>query len=297
MTLSWFRSLIVEWLSRVRHAWLWIVLEVAGVALLIAAGMMWTRIPEKHWWQVLLTLLVPLLLAAAFVVLQAGTFRGFLRPATDASEQSRPRVSLYWGAATLVIWLAIGWVLWAVLDKFDDHTFNWALYLNSKAGPQARVHWASYEHLNRDLEWAGWTLRWVIVPGLLMPFAASAAWGLRRLPWLRVLRLYVTWHWWPAVLALALVGEAWPQTWFEGEPHGSVQSQVMRVIWKLAAAYLLAMVCWVKFVGWTAMQLDEPRGGDDGGEPEPSIAGPRGEKHATVKLSLPDANEGVGGNA
>ena len=91
------------------------------------------------------------------------------------------RVSLAWGAGTLVLWIVIGWVLWVLLDKFDDSTFDWAMYLNSKLGEHARVHWASYEHLNRDLNWLEWTLRWVIVPGLLMPLASSAAWGLRRL--------------------------------------------------------------------------------------------------------------------
>lgn len=294
MNFSWFRSLIVEWLARVRRAWVWIVLQLAGVALLIGLGMAWTRIPEKHWWQVLLTLVVPLVMAAAFLVLQAGTFRGFLRPAAE----NRPLVGLAWGAATLMIWIAIGWALWSLLDMFDDNTWSWATYLNSKAGAYAREHWASDAHLHRDLEWAGWTLRWVVVPGLLMPLASSAAWGLRRLPWRRVLRLYITWHWWPAVLALALVGEAWPQTWFSAEPHGSVQSQVVRVIWKLAAAYLLAMVCWVRFVGWTAMLLDPPPRGD-GGEaaPEPAIGGRAGEKRAEIKLPLPDAGEGVGGNA
>ena len=281
MNFSWFRTLIVEWLSRVRRAWVWIVLELVGVALLIALGILWTRIPEKHWWQVLSTLVVPVLIAAAFVVLQAGTFRGFLRPA----GQDRPRVGLAWGAATLVIWIAIGWLLWGLLDKFDDHVFNWAAYLMSKASESARVGWASYEHLIRDLNWVGWTLRWVIVPGLLMPLAATAAWEFRRLPWRRVLRLYITWHWWPAVLALALVGEAWPQTWFSAEPHGSVHSQVMRAIFKLVAAYLLAMVCWVRFVGWTAMLLDPaPRGGNDGGEPapEPAMRGPLGGTRVAV---------------
>ncbi len=294
-----FGAMIMDWMQRVRRAWVWIVLQFAGLAMLIALGLLWTRIPEKHVWQVLLTLLVPLILVAAFLVLQAGTFRSFLHPARAGGS---PRIALGCGAATLLIWIAVGWALWALLDRFDDHTWSWAIYLSSKAGQQDRVHWASYGHLNRYLGWAGWTLRWVIVPGLLMPLASSAAWGLRHLPWRRVLRLFIDWRWWPGVLFSALVGEAWPQTWFDTEPHGTVHQQVMRVILKVAAAYLLATWCWVRLLGWSATLLDDAPpadGTDDGGEPvpEPALVGPLGGKHASVRLPLPDADEGVGGNA
>ena len=301
MIFSLFRTWAVDWLSRVRRAWMWIMLEIVGVALLIALGLLWTRIPEKNAGQVLLTILLPAVVIAGFVMLQAGTFRAFLRPGSRGDDGDRTRISLGWGAATLVIWIALGWVLWALLDRFDDHVWSWAAYLHSRYGANARAHWASFEHLSRDLNWAGWTLRWVIVPGLLIPLGCSAAWGLRRLPWRRVLRLFIDWRWWPAVLACALVGEAWPQTWFEGPPHGTVHEQITRVIFKLAAAYLLAMVCWVKLLGWVAMLLDGgPRGGEnDGGEPvaEPAIVSGLGRRHAAAKLPLPDTDEGISGNA
>ncbi len=284
------RGLMADWLVRVKRAWLWILLQFVGVALLIALGLLWTRIPERSFWQVGLTLLVPLLLAAGFVGLQAGTFRGFLHPAPPAATR---RIALAWGAATLVIWFAAGWILWSMLDKFDDRIWSWSQYLTSKAGPYARAHWASFEHLSRDLHWAAWTLRWVVVPGLLIPLAASAAWGLRRLPWFRVLRLYIDWRWWPAVLASALIGEAWPSTWFEAEPHGSVHQQVTRVILKLVAAYLLAMICWVRLLGWAARLLDDTpplTESNAGAEPAPGqLAGER--------LPLPDTNPGASGDA
>src|SRR5579864_2160201 len=122
-----FGAMIRDWLGRVRRAWMWIVLQFAGLAVLIALGLLWTRIPEKHVWQVLLTLLVPLILMAALVCLQAGTFRGFLRP--EQPDGAR-RIALGWGAATLAIWIAVGWAIWALLDKFDDNIIDWADYLN-----------------------------------------------------------------------------------------------------------------------------------------------------------------------
>lgn len=292
-------DLIADWWVRIRRAWLWIVLQFVGVALLITLGLLWTRIPERHLWQVGLTLSIPLLVAAGFVGLQAGTFRGFLHSAAPAETR---RIALASGAATLAIWITLGWIFWALLDRFDDSIWSWSEYFTSKAGPYARTHWASFEHLSRDLHWMAWTLRWVIIPGLLIPLSASAAWGLRRLPWLRVLQLFINWRWWPAVLACAFVGEAWPSTWFEAAPHGTVHEQVTHVILKLFAAYLLAMVCWVKLLGWAAMLLDDaPRPKEDDGDgepvPEPIIVSPPDEMQAGSRLPLPNGGESAGGNA
>ena len=58
---------------RLRRSWIWVVLQFVLTLVLIVASYGWTRIGEKNWWQVLLTLLVPLLLALSLLELQAGT--------------------------------------------------------------------------------------------------------------------------------------------------------------------------------------------------------------------------------
>ena len=260
--------LIRDGIARLKHAWLWMVAQFIGLALLIALGILWTRIPEKYIWQVALTFLVPAAIIFAFLILQAGTLRAWLRPETaitteapsgleDDDERQPQRVRLIWGALTLLVWIAVGWVLWALLDRADDQTYQWAGYLNSKFWPQARATWGSFEHLNRDLEWALWALRWIVVPGLLIPLGCcSAARGLLRLPWRRALPVWGNWTWWPVVIAWALIGEAWPQTWFNADPHGTVHEQVWRVVLKLVGAYLLAVMGWNKVLGWSAMLVD-----------------------------------------
>ncbi|HTX76464.1 MAG TPA: hypothetical protein VMD29_09685 [Terracidiphilus sp.] len=267
-------GLIRDGWGRFRRAWGWVLAEYVGVAALIALGLLWTRVPEKHGWQVALTFALPVVVAAAFLWLQAGLVRGFLQPAVAVEEAEQEYgdedakwVPIAWGAATLLVWVAIGWALWLLLDKFDDYIYGWAGYLNSKFDPHSRARWASYASLSRDLQWAEWALRWVIVPGLLIPLGVcSAAWGLLRLHWRRALAVWGSWKWWPVVAAWALLGEWWPQTWFTAEPHGAVRAQIWRVGLKLAAAYLLAITGWVKVLGWGAMlvnprprsRMDEP---------------------------------------
>ena len=258
--------------ERLRRAWVWVLGEYVGIAALIAIGLVWTRIPEKNGWQVALTLAVPVLIAAGFLWLQAGLVRGLLPAAMpaevkDDEEDADSRwVPIAWGAATLLLWIAIGWALWVLLDLFDSRVSQWASYLNSKFDPHARTHWASYAHLSRDLYWAEWASRWAVVPGLLVPLGVcSAAWGLLRLPWRRAVALWVSWKWWPVVIAWALIGEAWPQRWFASDPYGTVRAQVWRVGLKLAAAYLLAVTGWVKVLGWGAMRVNPPpRASKDG---------------------------------
>ena len=71
-------SLMADGSKRFARARMWVVLQFAGLALLIAFGLLWTRIPEKQAGQVLLTFVLPLLIAAAFLWLQAGTMRSML---------------------------------------------------------------------------------------------------------------------------------------------------------------------------------------------------------------------------
>ena len=266
-------DLIRDGIARLGRAWGWFVAQFFGLALLIALGLLWTRVPEKYGWQVALTLVLPAVILLGFLVLQAGTLRAWLRPepiATtdnlDEDDEREPRrVWLMWGALTLVTWIALGWAAWIGLDRVDSHTFQWAAYLNSKFGPHARATWASFDHLNRDLEWALWTVRSIVVPGLLIPLGCcSAAWGLLRMPWRRGLHVWGKWNWWPVVAIWALIAVAWPQTWFAGLPHGTVHAQIWHVLLKIAAAYLLAVTGWNKVLAWSAMLVD-PRPQDAAG--------------------------------
>lgn len=256
------RSLLGSGTRRLFRAWPWALLQLAGVPLLIACGIIWTRIPEAHAYQVAITLLLPVVIAAAFLALQAATVRALLRPraaeAEDVSPQRSHRaVSLAWGAATLLLWIVIGWLLWILLDRFDAHIYDWAGYLNSRFGAGARASRFTFTHLLTWLGYAAWLLRWVVVPGLLIPLSCSALFGLRHAPWPRIARVWTSWRWWPAVLALGLLGEVWPQTFFDAQPTGTVRAQVWRVSLKLAATIVLAIVCWLVALDWCATLIAE----------------------------------------
>jgi len=238
-------SVFTDLFRRLGRARVWVALQFGLTLVLILAGLAWTRLLDKHWWQVALSLLVPLVLAISALELQAGTVR---RLADDDGK----RVKLVWGAVTLVVWVAVVWVTWAALDWCDDRIWQWASYLNSKASADGRSRLFTFEHIQSWLTGLEWVLRWIVVPAKVIPYAAaSAQWGLR-IPWLRVLRLLWNWRWWAGAALAALVAVVLPENFFAGEPRGTVTAQVWAVGMKLAVTYLLAVASWVTLLGWWA---------------------------------------------
>lgn len=238
-----------EMLKRLVSAWGWVVGQFGGVLLLVLLGLAWTRLPDKHGWQVALTLIVPLLLVLSMIELQAATMRAL------ANDDGR-RVKMLWSALTLLVWATVFWAAWAVLDWCDGRVPEWAGYLNSRFSAHARARVFTYAHLVQWMTYAEWTLRWVVVPGKLIACAvASAQWGWR-MPWRKLIRVLLNWRWWLAVVVAALAGVVLPGHFFNGLPSGTVSHQVWAVLFKLAAAYVLGVGCWILLLAWAAVQLD-----------------------------------------
>jgi hypothetical protein len=264
--------------SRLRRSVAWIAAQFWAMLVLLLAGIAWTRLPDKHVWQVLLSLLLPLVLAAAALWLQAGTMRKLM-------GEEEQRTELVHGALTVLAWAAVIWVAWIILDWCDDQIPEWAGYLNSHASAHARARLFTYEHIQQWLTILVWIWRWVIVPGKVIPHAvASAQWGWR-IPWRKLMRLLLNWRWWPAVIVAALVGVALPGHFFSGLPHGTVSHQVWTVIFKLAGAYLLAVICWVLVVAWATVLIGQSMGNAE---------------HSRCELTrspLPETGQNIGRNA
>ena len=241
MSTSYFKSTY----GRLRLAWRWVAAQYVVTLLLILLGLAWTRLPDKHIWQVALTLLLPILLVISVLELQAGTMRSL------AADDGK-RVKLVWGAITLLVWIAIACAFWALLDWCDDQIPQWAGYLNSESSSQARARFFTYDHIQRWLTILEWILRWIVLPAKVIPYAAvTSQWGWR-IPWRRVLRILWNWRWWPAVVLASLLAVWLAAKSFTETPHGSVTAQVWCVGLKLASAYLLAVTSWILLLAWQA---------------------------------------------
>ena len=240
---------------RLRVSWGWLAAQFWATLLLVLAGLAWTRLPDKHVWQVLLSLVVPLLLAAGFFVLEAGTMRRLF-------DQNDRRARFWIGALTLVAWALVWWAAWAVLNWCGDQTSVWAGYLNSKAPARLRAKLLTYDHIESWLTILVWIWRWIVLPGKIVPHAiASAQWGWK-LPWRRLWRLLLNWRWWPVPIVAALLGVALPAHFFAGLPQGTVSHQVWAVVLKVGGSYLLILLSWVALLAWAAVLVNR--------QPEPA---------------------------
>jgi hypothetical protein len=261
-------------LGRLARARVWVALQFGLTLVLFLIGVAWTRLPDKHWWQVGLTLLIPLLLILSLLELEAGTMR-------KLADDDGKRVKLVWGAATLLVWVAVVWGCWWVLDKCDDHIWQWAAYLNSKAPAHWRARAFTYEHIALVLRWIEWVLRWIAIPAKVIAWAgATAQWGWR-VPLRRILRVLWNWQWWLVVTVAALLAVRWTGHWFDAEPKGTVSAQEWSVGLKLAGAYVLGVGAWMVVLGWWAVLFGGERSGGDAergdGEalvPVPVLSGP-----------------------
>jgi hypothetical protein len=282
-------SYIQDFFLRLRRSRWWIAIQFVGTPLLLVAGLAWTQIPDRHWWQVALTLAIPLVLVISILEVEAGTMRAL-------ADDDGMRVKLVWGACTVLVWAGLFWACWAALDWCDDQIPAWAGYLDSKASASERATTLTYAHIAHWLSVIEWILRWIIVPGKIIPYSVvSAQWGWR-IPFRRVFRLLLGWRWWPAVVAAALVGVSLPAHFFSTIPHGTVSAQVSAVAWKLVATYVLVIGGWVLLLAWAAVLLDRiasdaEEDGDALGEPVIVGSGPLGED--AVRLPPPEEGESV----
>lgn len=282
-----------EALRRIGGASSWVAAQFWATFLLLLTGVSWTRLPDKYTWQVLLSLLIPLVLLALVLLLEAGTMRKLL-------NREERRISLAMGALTLLVWIAIAWLAWWLLDWCNDQIPAWAGYLNSRASAGARANLFTYEHIVSWLTLLEWILRWIVIPAKIIPTAmATAQWGWR-LPWRRLIRLLLNWRWWLAVVIASLLGVVLPDHFFSGIPYGTVMHQVWAVIFKLAGAYLLPVACWTLLLAWVAVLMDrnapnDKQPGDESGVPVPGQSGPF--RDDGVHLPLPEVGSDASGKA
>ena len=239
-------STLKSFFHRIQRARVWIVLQFVLTLVLLLIGLAWTRIPDKHVWQVVLELLIPVLLAIGFLELQAGTMR-------KLADDDGHRVKLVWGAVTLLLWIAVALLTWRALDWCDDQIPQWSDYIHSLLPKGLRASLLTWAHIQTVLFTIEWILRWIVVPAKVIPYAAASSQTGLRLPWRRIIfGMLWDWRWWAGITVAALVAILPPSHLFNGLPTGSVAAQEWHVILKLVAVYLLVIGSWVLLLAWQA---------------------------------------------
>jgi hypothetical protein len=158
----------------IRHRALWCV-QFFGNALLAVLFAVWLLIPVANDWNIFLNAFVAIVIVVAGLTLHGGTLNYFRD--YDRSDTATLKAA-FWRALRHVVAIAICvgvfYLLWRLMNWVDGYSDSVPAYLRSTMPAWMRryislgfIHWAYV--------WKAFALRWLIIPGLLLPFVMATA--------------------------------------------------------------------------------------------------------------------------
>lgn len=263
--MKFLNSLRATLISAVRHPRLWIV-QLLGNVVIVLTFALWMNIDVATGFTVFLNFFFGLVLIVEVLLLHGGTLNYF----TDADANPAPGMGKAFKSAlrhlpALVIFAAIfSCVVW-LLGMLDDYQYSFPGYLRSEFPAWLRRH---ISEPGMDHFYIGFLafLRWVVIPGLLLPLGLlCAGLGFRGFisfrAWGRILRRFA---YWVVLIFAALVG-AYLNTkilhWTLNPDTSTLGEQKVWFGFRLLVAYLLALLSWLwvcAMLAYTARKPDPP---------------------------------------
>jgi hypothetical protein len=241
------------------HNWrLWLI-QFVGTPLLYLLFYGWILIPVASTLYVILNFLVAIALVAACVALHGGTLNYFCeQPANEAAPLKKMFFRALRNVLPILICAAAVYLLWMLMDKFDDLQETVPTYLRSTLSAPLRKHisLSSLENIFRVLAFA---LRWILIPGLILPYAAAASnKGFRGFgsagfrSWKNAISSF---SYWLVLAVVSIVGVFATQKILNLTPNfakSTYRYEWASLIIRLVISYSLALIAWMatcSFVG------------------------------------------------
>jgi predicted ribosomally synthesized peptide with SipW-like signal peptide len=243
------RSLKEVLVLAVNNRRLWLLQFFSNAAIFLAF-VWWLRISEAHWWNLLFSFLLIAAMVAAALLLHGGTLAYFQSAHEDRAARLQPafRTALRHLAA-IFVWALIFFLLRDWIGRLDRYDIIFPGYLRSEFPAWLR---RMISEPRLDSIYSGFVsiLRWVILPGLLLPFALfSADKGFRGLiaasDWRRTLRSV---SYWLTLVVAAIVGVWWVEAimgWKLDPKIATLQAEKSSLAVRLLFAYLLGLFSWL----------------------------------------------------
>ena len=222
---------------------LWLI-QAAGNALLFWCAFTWLGIRDAKTWQLIATAVFGLLILVPWLWLQDGTLvycGDRSQGLWTAFRKSLKTLALF--SAIVMVFVALCWAL----GKLDEPL--------TKAGART-ASWLTF-HLRKPIKPATWIrsylavlwgVRWIVLPALMLPVAASAArngvrgmWRRgRKVLWLEYLVAFVVGFYIPSVL----------MGWVPGLTGST--AQVVSFVLRFGFAYVLIITAWLAMTFFSA---------------------------------------------
>jgi hypothetical protein len=225
---------------------LWIV-QFAGNAIIVALFVGWLRVPEAHWWQLIFQALLILALLAAVLVLHGGTLTYFQSAHENRAAQLVPAFQkALKHIAALAVCVFIVHIPWALSGHLYNYQTSFPGYLRS-GFPAWLRRMISEPALDNTYTFLLFVLRWVILPGLLLPFLLFCAErGFRGFvafrDWGKTVRSLA---YWIALVVAVIVGVYFVEIVMGWHRPSTLRGELASFGMRQLLAYLLALFSWL----------------------------------------------------
>jgi uncharacterized membrane protein len=212
----------------------------------------WLLIPEAKLWQLALNVLLVALIAAAALLLHAGTLNYF---SDQFREQSAAVTTAFRRAlrhfAAIAVCAIVFSVVWALAGGLDAYRETISTYFRSMLPASVRGH-IPLVALIANFGFLDFLLQWVVVPGLLLPLTLLAAdqgfRGFRRAEWTGWKATIASLHYWVILTVAAILGVYGTETimgWRPASASPTFVGETANLAFRLFLAYGLGLFSWM----------------------------------------------------
>lgn len=234
------------------HNWrLWLIQFIGNPLLfLLFAG--WLLIPVANTLYIILNALVAILLIAATATLHGGTLNYFSENDTSLyAPLKKTFLRALRNVVPILICAAVLFLLWMLMDKFDGLQETFPTYLRSTLSASTRKH-ISVSTLTNIFGAAAFALRWILMPGLILPFAAAGSnsgfHGLAVGGFRRMKNAIGSFSYWLILTLAAIVGVYATETILDLTPNFATSTyhhELFSLVIRLVISYTLALIAWM----------------------------------------------------
>jgi hypothetical protein len=263
--MTFLNSLRATLISALRHPRLWI-LQFLGNIVIVLTFALWMNLDVATGFAVFLNFFFGLILFVEILLLHGGTLNYFTQAdANPAAGMGSAFKNALKHLPALAIFAAIfGCIIW-LTGKLDDYQYSFPGYLRSEFPAWLRRHISEPGMDDFYLGFLGF-LRWVVIPGLLLPLGLlCAGMGFRGFigfqVWGRVLRRL---SYWIVIIVAALIGVYLNSKilhWTLNPDKSTLGGQEVWFGFRLFIVYLLALLSWLwvcAMLAYTARRPDPP---------------------------------------
>jgi hypothetical protein len=245
-------ALAVDALKGCFRDWrLWLI-QFLGNAALFSIFVAWLFIPVATAWHLILNILMALFLLAGLLVLHGGTLNYFY--SQDGQENKSLREVFrrgVWNLLAVALCAAVLYLLWLLAGQIGSYEESLPPYLRS-ISPAFFRRFGGLPVFRGIISTFFFGLRWILVPGLVLPLLGSAAYSGFRGLGRRGLQIWKTTVWsisyWAIVIVAVLFGVVATEKimgWTPDFRSSTVSQETASVVIRSLVSYFLAVFAWM----------------------------------------------------